>query len=67
MRFQVEIPSNSLKFLTLEASLNFSFKILFEYEEDTIRKVVPHFKPFTTIFYLKILKLGKVTFGSNQI
>jgi hypothetical protein len=30
-------------------------------------KVVPLFKIFTTIFYFKFLKLGKVNFGSVKI
>jgi hypothetical protein len=41
--------------------------IHFEYEEVTIEKVVPFFKPFTTIFYLKYFKLRKIMFESNQV
>jgi hypothetical protein len=31
-----------------------------------MEKVVPFFKPFTTIFYIKIFKLEKVRFGLNK-
>jgi hypothetical protein len=41
----------------------FSFEIHFETGEVPKEKVVPFFKTFTTIFYFKLFKVGKVHFG----
>jgi hypothetical protein len=41
---------------------NFLFKMYFESEEVTIEKVVPYFKIFKYIFYLKFLEQGKSIF-----
>jgi hypothetical protein len=41
----------------------FSFEIHSEYGEVPMKKVVPLFKSFTTIFYFKIFGCGKVLFG----
>jgi hypothetical protein len=46
---------------------NFYFKINFESEDVSLKKVAPFYKSFTTIFYLKFLKLGKLLFGKNQV
>jgi hypothetical protein len=32
-----------------------------------MEKVVPFFKPFTTIFYFKFFELGKIVFGSVKV
>jgi hypothetical protein len=40
----------------------FLFKIHSESEEISIRKVVPHLKPFPTIFYFNFSEPGKVLF-----
>jgi hypothetical protein len=42
-------------------------KIQFESEEVYMENVVPLFKPFKTIFYLKFSDLGNVLFGSKEI
>jgi hypothetical protein len=38
----------------------FSFEIHFESGEVPMEKVVPFFKPFTTVFYFKNFELGNV-------
>jgi hypothetical protein len=43
--------------------LNFEF----ESGKVAITKVVPIFKPFLPVFLFKILELGKVPFGSDQV
>jgi hypothetical protein len=45
----------------------FSFEIHSEFEEVPIEKVVPIFKSFTTMSYLKNLELEKVIFGSIKV
>jgi hypothetical protein len=57
LKFQDEIPSNSSQIQTLETSLIFHLKSI-----SNLEKVIPFFKPFTTIFYLKKFKQGKPTF-----
>jgi hypothetical protein len=44
----------------------FSFEIQLEFEEVSMEKFVPLFKPFNSIFYLNFLEHGKSTFRSNQ-
>jgi hypothetical protein len=46
---------------------DFSFEAHYEFDDVPIEKVVPLFKSFTTIFYLKFLKLGKILFGSIKV
>jgi hypothetical protein len=39
----------------------------YKYEEVPTEKVVPLYKPFTTILYLKKFKPGKVLFGAVKV
>jgi uncharacterized membrane protein (GlpM family) len=46
----------------------FSFKIHVESREVPMEKVIPFFKPFTTISYFKKkIKLEKILFGSVKV
>jgi hypothetical protein len=47
--------------------LKFSFKIHFESDEASIRKVVSYFKCFPTIFYFTFLEYRKIPFGSVKL
>jgi hypothetical protein len=54
-RIPIKFDSNS----RLESSLNFHLKTPFESEEDHMEKVVPLFKSFNYLFYLKFFKHEK--------
>jgi hypothetical protein len=60
-----EIHSNFIEFQTLRASLNFNSNYI-QFWKVSMRIVVPYFKSFNIIFYLKIFEFRKDTFGSNQ-
>jgi hypothetical protein len=45
----------------------FSFDIHFESGGVPMEEVVPFFKTFSTVFYFKIFKLGKVQFGAFKV
>jgi hypothetical protein len=62
-----QISSNFIQIQTIEIFSDFLFKIHFGFEEVPIRKVVPYFNPFTTIFYLKCFEQGKTNFQSKQV
>jgi hypothetical protein len=45
----------------------FSFEIHLKFKEVTMDKVVPFFKSFRTIFYMKFFEFEKVSFRPFQI
>jgi hypothetical protein len=61
-RFLVHLPAILINFLKSIIDLNFpkfSFQLHFEYEEVTMKKVVPLCKSFKTIFYFIFLSVGR--------
>jgi hypothetical protein len=63
---QEEILSNSSN-SNPRCFSEFSFKIHFEYEEVSTKKVVPFFKLFIIIIYFKFFELKKVPFGLVEV
>jgi hypothetical protein len=60
----------SIKFSFISTHRNFPeflFDIHFEYEEVSIRKIVPYFNYFPTIFYFEFLEFVKAGVGLNQV
>jgi hypothetical protein len=45
----------------------FNSKINFEYEEVSMEKIAPLFKPCKTIFILNFPEYGKILFGSVKV
>jgi hypothetical protein len=63
LKFQEEILLNSKP----RKFSKFSFEIHFESGEVPMEKIIPFFKPLTTIFYFKFFDLGKVLFGAVKV